>query len=398
MTDSNSKFAPPARFSDACDQLHELVASEIGGNNFGPDDYLPGLKMLLLSLDYDPQLTEQGRQLVWGELHSALYARAHTYRELEQNPECLNNNIASPVIITGIPRTGTTALHKLMALDPQFQGLQTWLIGTPMARPARDQWAEHPQFIKTVAQLERRYQQTPERKAAHQMVAEEVDECCLVLRQGFVNNVWSCVWSAASYDLWLQTQSERNCYDHLKKVLQLMGSQEPNKRWLLKNPGHIANMDILFAVFPDAKVIVTHRDPAKAVPSLCAMFMNSHDLIEQGRKDLRARLVGIRETEKWADALEKAMQIGKQYPGQVLDIIHGDFHIDPMAQIERIYQFVNADLSESTRKAMQQRIIDDPERQHGPHKYHVSDFGLSNEQIRERFSDYLTSFPSLVNH
>ena len=399
MTGIEDRFSPPARFADAGEQLHDLVSQQLGSDDFGPDDYLPGLQMLLLSFDYDPHLTELGRQMVWGEAYNALFARAHTYRALKQNPACLQQQIGSPVVITGIPRTGTTALHKLMAVDEQFQGLQTWLIGNPMPRPPRETWDGHPYFQKTVAQLERRYQHNPDRKVAHMMAAEEVDECCLILRQGFVSNVWSCAWSAASYDLWLQTQSERHCYDHLQRALQLIGSNDPNKRWLLKNPGHIANLDLLFAVFPDARVIQTHRDPASAIPSLCAMFIRSHDVLEGAssaeekiRRDLRARLLGIREMEKWARAIEDAEPVRRQYRDQVLDVIHQNFHRDPLGEIERIYRFINADLSDTTLAAMRQRISDDPERQHGKHRYHVSDFGLTEAQIRARFGDYNQRF------
>lgn len=386
------RFTPPKRFADAGDELHELVARELGTDDFGPGDYRPGLDVLLLSLDYDPHLTEQGRRIAWGEIYKALYARAHAFRQMKQTPGFDRHAITAPIVITGIPRTGTTALHKLMAVDPQFQGLQTWLIGTPMPRPPREQWENHPQFQLAVEQLQRRHAAVPERRAAHLMVADEVDECCLVMRQGFVSNLWSCMWSAASYDLWCQTQSERHCYDHLYRVLQLIGSNEPNKRWLLKNPGHIANLDLLFAVFPDAKVIQTHRDPAKAIPSLCAMLIRNHDVVEDGRRDLRARLMGIREMEKWAKAIRDAEPVRQAHRSQVLDVIHSDFHREPMQTLETIYAFAGLELTPEVRAAMQQRIADDPERQHGAHRYDIADFGMTEAQIRERFGDYIERF------
>lgn len=387
-----TNFSPPQRFADASDQLHELVVQQLGHDDFGYDDYLPGLKVLLLSLDYDPRLTEQGRQLAWGEIYSALFARAHAIHAMKSTPGFADHTITRPVVITGLPRTGTTALHKLLAVDPQFQGLQAWLIGTPMPRPARDTWESNPRFQKTVDQLSRRYSMMPDRRAAHLMVAEEVDECCLVLRQGFVANVWSCAWTATTYDLWLQTQTELPCYQYWQQVLQLIGSNEPHKRWLLKNPGHIANLDLLFAVFPDAKVIQTHRDPAQAIPSLCAMLIRSHDVLEQGRRDLRARILGIRETEKWAKAIGDAEAIRQTHRDQILDVIHRDFHDNPLATVQRIYRFIGADLTTDVETAMMKRIQEDPERQHGIHRYHTADFGLTEAEIRERFGDYVQRF------
>jgi hypothetical protein len=392
MTGIEDRFCAPQQFADASDQLHELVAAQLGFDDFGPDDYLPGLEALLLSLDYDPRLTERGRRIAWGEVYNALFARAHAIKAIKETPGVDQIAIEQPVVITGIPRTGTTALHKLMAVDPRFQGLQTWLIGAPMPRPPRETWERHPLFLKTVDRLSRRYEVTPDRKAAHRMTAEEVDECCLVLRQGFVSNIWSCMWSAATYDLWWQTQSELHCYEHLRRVLQLIGSSEAEKRWLLKNPGHIANLDFLFALFPDAKVIQTHRDPARAVPSLCAMLIRNHDVVEEGRRDLRARMLGMRETEKWAKALRDAEPVRQLHRNQILDVIHGDFHRAPMRTLEQIYAFIGLELTPGVRSAMEQRIKEDPERQYGVHRYSIDDFGITEDQVRARFGDYVDRF------
>src|SRR3546814_11023491 len=105
----------------------------------------------------------------------------------------------------------------------------------------------------------------------------------MVLRQSFVSNLWSCGWSAATYDAWWQCQSEEAAYRHFYKCVQLIGMNDPDKRWLLKNPGHIEHLDMLFAIFPDAKVIQTHRDPAKAVPHLVPRLINLHGIMEEGR-------------------------------------------------------------------------------------------------------------------
>jgi hypothetical protein len=392
MAGMEERFAAPERFAGAIDHLHDLVAQELGTRDFGPDDYLPGLKVLLMSMDYDPHFSLRGRRIAWGRLFSGLFGRAHAIKSMAENPAFDRNTITRPIVITGIPRTGTTALHKLLAADPQFQGLQTWLVGAPMPRPPRETWGSHPLFQQTVEQLKQRYDATPKSRAAHLMVAEEVDECCLVLRQSFVSNLWTCGWSAATYDAWWQCQSELPSYRHLARTLQLMGSNEPEKRWLLKNPGHIANLDALFAVFPDALVVQTHRDPAKAVPSLCALLMHLHPIMEEGRHQQRAHNMLARETAKWSAALRNAQAVRQARPGQVLDVVHGDFHQNPMRTIERIYAFAGLELSHAARCAMAQRIDGKPELSHGVHKYEVADFGMTQEEIRERFGDYIGRF------
>lgn len=389
MPGLEDRFEPPAQFANASDQLHELVAELQQTDNFGPDDYLQGLNMVLLSMDYDPHYSERGRRILWGECISALGARAQAYTAMQANPGFDQTTITKPVVITGIPRTGTTALHKLLAIDPQFQGLQGWLISAPQPRPPADTWPTLPAFQNALERMQARMQAKPEMKKIHQMAAEEVDECVGVLRQGFISNVWCCAWSGASYDAWWQTQSEASCYQHYKRVLQLIGSREPNKRWLLKNPGHIDNLELLFAIFPDAQVIHTHRDPAKAIPSLCSLLFKNHAIIETGRETLRAHILGLREMEKWAKAVETAEPVRQQYQQQIHDVLHSDFHTDPLGTVRQIYRFLDLPLTTDVMTAMQQRISDKPELKHGTHHYSAEDFGLSASAIRERFSDYL---------
>jgi hypothetical protein len=386
------RFAPPERFADAGDQLHDLVASETGSAEFGGDDYLPGLRALLLSMDYDPRFSERGRRIAWGEIFSALAARVHAARAMKETPGFDAMPIVKPVVITGIPRTGTTALHKLMAVDPQFQGLQGWLIAAPMPRPPRATWESNPLFQNAIERLAARFAAQPDLRAAHNMVAEEVDECLGILRQGFTSNLWTCAWSAPNYDIWWQANSELPSYRLLCRELQLIGSSEPEKRWLLKNPGHIAHLDLLFAVFPDAMVIQTHRDPAKSIPSLCAILSQVHPIMETGPIEPRKRIMGLREVEKWAKAVRDAEPVRAAHRGQVLDVVHGDFHHDPMATIARIYAFLGLELAPEVAAAMTARNAAAPELSHGQHHYAAADFGLSEDGIRERFGDYLDRF------
>jgi hypothetical protein len=382
-------YDPPPSFRHALDQLHELVRKEVDSDDFGPSDYLPGLKVLLQSMDYDPHFSATGRRLAWGMVVGVLRGRAQAILSMKKNPGFDAHSITSPVVITGIPRTGTTALHRLMAVDQRFQGLQTWLLDSPMPRPPIETWKNYPQFQKTVATLEAQYAAAPEKRAAHYRAAEEVHECCMVLRQSFVSNLWNCAWSAATYDAWWQCQSEEAAYHHYYRCVQLIGSNNPDKRWLLKNPGHIDNLDLLFAIYPDAKVIQTHRDPAKAVPSLVSLLMQLNSLGEEGRREQRAQSMLTREVAKWSSAVRKAEQVRKQHPGKVLDIIHSDFHRDPMAVLERIYAFIGSDITSQVRAGFLRRIEEKPELSHGVHRYNIADYGMTEEEVREPFREYI---------
>lgn len=386
------QFDPPAQFRSALDQLHETVRSACGLDDFGPPDYLPGLTVLLQSMDYDAHFSEVGRRAAWGMVVSVLRGRAQAIRSMKDHPGFDAGELPSPVIITGVPRTGTTALHRLLAVDPRFQGLQTWLLDSPMPRPPMEEWEHYPEFRKTKADLERQYASTPHARAAHFRAAEEVHECCMVMRQSFVSNLWSCAWSAATYDAWWQCQDETAAYRHLKRCVQLIGSNDPGKRWLLKNPGHIEHLDLLFAVFPDARVIQTHRDPAKAIPSLVSLLMNVNNVMEGDRPRQRGETLMRREVAKWANAVRKAGEVAAGRPGQVLDVVHADFHARPMEVVETIYRFVGMDIPQDTRLALHRRIEEKPELAHGVHRYAIADFGMTEDEARAPFGDYLRQF------
>ena len=385
-------YDPPPTFRHAIDQLHEVVIREIGDDDFGPSDYLPGLKVLLQSMDYDPHFSATGRRIAWGMLVGVLRGRAQAIASMKQHAGFSAHAITSPVVITGVPRTGTTALHRLMAVDQRFQGLQTWLLDSPMPRPPIETWKNYPQFQKTAATLEAQYAAAPEKRAAHYRAAEEVHECCMILRQSFVSNLWNCAWSAATYDAWWQCQSEQAAYHHYYRCVQLIGSNDPDKRWLLKNPGHIDNLDLLFAIYPDAKVIQTHRDPAKAVPSLVSLLMQLNSLMEEDRIEQRSQTMLAREVAKWSSAVRKAEHRRQQYPGKVLDIVHGDFHRDPMAVLERIYGFIGMDITAPVRAGFARRIQEKPELSHGVHRYNIADYGMTEEEVRAPFGDYIARY------
>ena len=385
-------YDPPATFHESFDLAHEIVAGELGTDDFGPDDYVPGLKALLQAYDYDPHFHEQGRRIAWGMVVGTLKGRAQAYLSMNQNPGFDAQTIESPVVIVGVPRTGTTALHRLLAVDPRFQGLQTWLLDMPRPRPPFDTWPDYPEFQRTAAALAAQYEAAPGHKAVHYRAAEEVHECCMLLRQSFVSNLWACGPSAPTYDAWWQRQSEAAAYAHYRKCVQLIGMNDPGKRWLLKNPGHIHNLDLLFAVFPDARVIQTHRDPAKAIPSLVSLLMQMHPLYEEGRVEERGKVMLTREVANWADAVRRCDTVRAAHPRAVLDVVHGDFHREPMQVVERIYDFIGWTIPDDTRTALAQRIAAKPELQHGTHRYRIEDYGMSAQEAREPFGDYVERF------
>ncbi|HLZ96671.1 MAG TPA: sulfotransferase [Steroidobacteraceae bacterium] len=379
-------IAVPTSFASMEDQLHGMAAQAAGLSDFGKDDYLAGLRALLAAFDGDLRLTDLGRQLAVGSVVGTLTARLHAQRGWRDRPDCAAIPIRRPLVITGIPRTGTTALHKLLSMDPQFQGLEHWLAETPMVRPGRETWPSHPAYQASVASLERFFTIMPDMRKAHDMVAGEVEECLEVLRQSFVSNRFGAGMHVPSYDAWFLRQDERASYRRYAEVLRLIGADEPERQWLLKNPGHVAQIECLLSVFPDACVVHTHRDPVKAIASLCSTLHMARRMFEGDAA--RAEVIGPRECAYWSRAVERTARIRAARPGQFYDVDQRQFHADPLGTVRGIYEFFGLRLSEAAALSMQRWTAESPTTKHGEHRYDLASYGVSEGEIREQFAAY----------
>jgi hypothetical protein len=379
-----------ARLQDLEDELHRAAVRATGLDDFGEPDYRAGLRVLLHAFDMDTQLTEVGWQFAYGSVLGTLTARLHTQKGWSEHPGVRATAIERPLVITGIPRTGTTALHKLLSMDPQFQGLEHWLTETPMIRPAREAWEAHPSYRASVANLDAYFTLMPQMRKAHDMVAGEVDECLEILRQSFVSNRFGAGAYVPTDDSWCFEQSERGSYRRYVDVLRLIGGAEPRKRWLLKNPGHLAQMHCLLEVFPDACVVLTHRDPLKSIPSLCSTLHMARRMFEGDAA--RADVIGPRECRYWRQALDSAQEARRSRPTQFFDVDHRRFVTDPLGTVRNIYAFFGLELSALAQERMQSWIAADPTSRHGKHHYNLEDFGITAAGLREEFAAYRAEF------
>ena len=374
-------------FASMEEQLHASATQLTGGlADFGAPDYLSGLRVLLASMDAHMRCSDLGEQLAAGAIVGALKARLYTEHGWKQRPDHRRVEIRAPLVITGIPRTGTTALHKLMSMDPQFQGLEKWLTEAPQVRPPRETWPSNPAFQASVAGLDAFFKLMPAMRQAHDIVADEVDECLEVLRQGFVSNWFASSMYVPSYQKWFLEHDELPSYRRFVNVLRLIGADEPGRRWLLKNPGHVAEMDCLLDVLPDACVIQTHRDPVRAIPSLCSTLHMARRMFEGDA--VRADRIGPRELDYWAQAMDKTKQARERRPDQFHDVDHREFHRDPMGVVRGIYDRFGLSLSDEAESRMQ-RWIENPTTRQGEHRYQIDDYGITAEQVRHRFGEYM---------
>ncbi len=373
-------------------ELLALATQATGLSDFGPDDYADGLAVLVDSYEREAGLTPRGVRVTRAMLRGALTARLASESAWRTHPEHAQVEIARPLFVTGLPRTGTTALHRLLVADPAHQGLEMWLAEVPQPRPPRESWAADPVFRYIQAGCERHHTAHPEFMGVHYMAADQVEECWQLLRQSMRSISWECLAHLPSYSAWLSTQDWTGAYRRHRRNLQLIGLPDAGKRWVLKNPSHLFALDALLTVYPDALVIQTHRDPGTAIASVCSLAAQA----SAGWSEVFAGdVIGQDQLELWASGLERfsaeRARAERARPGQArfFDVRYEDLVADPVGTAEAVYAHFGLPFTGAA--AMSMRALTTERATGSPgtapaHRYALADFGLTEADVSARFS------------
>jgi hypothetical protein len=366
--------------------LHASATSRTGLDDFGDGDHVEGLTVLLDSYAAESSLTPAGSKAMRGFLRGALIARLLSETAWHQHPEHADVAITRPVFVTGLPRTGTTALHRLLTADPAHQGLELWLTEVPRPRPPRDTWDSDPIFAAIQDGVRRHNVERPEFMGIHQISADQVEECWQLLRQSMMSVSFECLAHIPSYSGWLADQDWTPAYRRHKRNLQLIGLPDAGRRWVLKNPSHLFALDALLSVYPDALVVQTHRTPRTAIASVCSLTASAS---EGWSTAFTPEVIGRSQLDLWARGLARfAAERARHAPDRFIDVYYEEFVADPLGTVEGIYERLGTTVSEGARAAMA-GLLAESENRPG-HRYALADFGLSGEQVDERFAAYAT--------
>jgi Sulfotransferase family len=364
--------------------LHASATRITGLADFGADDYRDGLTVLLESYARDAGLTPLGTKVARAFLRGALVARLLSEAAWARYPEYAGVVIERPIFVTGLPRTGTTALHRLLAADPAHQGLELWLTEVPQPRPPREIWADDPVFCRIQAAYERHHISHPEFMGVHYLAADQVEECWQLLRQSMRSVSYECLAHLPAYSAWLAGQDWTGAYRRHRRNLQLIGLPDRGRRWVLKNPSHLFALDALLRVYPDALVIQTHRDPRTAIASVCSLAAQA---AAGWSSAFTAEVIGRGQLELWARGLERfTAERARHDPAQFFDVDYAEFVADPARTVEAVYAHFGLALTGPARAAMLALRAHSAPAGVGPaHRYALSDFGLTDGGVDERF-------------
>jgi hypothetical protein len=381
---------PPVSLHD--DALLEKARQRTRLEDFGAPDFRDPLRRLLSSLEHEARLSWLGRILARNEFCAVLANRLRLVRDRALYPEIAQGHIASPIFVAGLPRTGSTLLHQLLAQDPGNRVVRAWEVLAPSPPPTPASERTDPRIAAARWQFRWFDRLAPEFKTIHPLGAELPLECIALLAFSFMSSRFNTSYRVPSYQAWLEQQDQRPAYELHRTILQHLQVRYPGARWVLKAPTHLWNLEALFATYPDAFVVQTHRDPAKVLASVASLtavlrgvFADEVDPLEIGREV----------TYQWSNGLERALQFRRSRAdaaARFIDVQYRDLLQDPIGLIRVIYARLGWTLEGETERRMRAHLASHPKDLHGPHRYSLESFGLDPGAIAHLFKTYREYF------
>ncbi len=355
-------------------------------DDFGGTAHEEGLRLLVDDLaSPEAGLTPLGNGFHRREVKSALVGRLLTQLRFAEHPEHSDVPVERPIFVVGLPRTGTTALHRLLNADPRHQGLELWLTEYPQPRPPRETWADDPIFSAMQGAFSEHHIENPEFMGIHYMDATSVEECWRLLRQTGKSISYESLANVPRYSAWLAEQDWTDAYARHKENLQLIGLNDPEKRWVLKNPSHLVALDALMAVYPDALVVCTHRDPVTSMASACSL---SAEATAGTSTTFVGSTIGRTQLEMLSRSWRTYTSARAAYdPAQFVDVDYREFVKDPVATTRSIYDSFGIEWTPDAQAAVEE--IDRESRSGGKrpsHSYSLADYGLTEDEVRAAFA------------
>lgn len=370
-------------------QLLKTAIAKNGLDDFGSDDFLEPLDILVDALNTEAKLNDFGRARAEATILTGLKNRLNIQQYVTQHPELKAQRIVAPVFIVGLPRTGTTALHHMLNQDTSNRTLRVWEGRSPMPPPETASYLTDPRIAKEQAGLDMTERFMPGFLKTHLIDAQEPDECYMLLNQSFMSVEFSAMFHVPTYADWLyENLCVRDSYAYHKLQLKILQSKHPGN-WVLKAPFHQLGLTQILKHYPDAIIVQTHRAPMSFVASGCSFS----ELLRRGCSDV----VDCAEVGRdWMDMLRMYTQafesdrekLEPKFAGQFLDVKYDDFVASPFAAIEAIYKLRAVQLGDSGRQAMQRWIDDHPKGKNGKHEYCLEDYSISRDEVEALFGDY----------
>ena len=367
--------------------------------DFGDESFREPLRVLLDALDREAGLTPLGRAIQRQRTVDLLVNRLRAAEHVRRHPEILDEEIVAPLVIVGLPRTGTTLLHRTIASDPRFHAVLWYECRYPVpfddgAAPAGDAAGTDPRIVRARAEVEAMLAGSPAHAAIHPLDALAPDEEILLLEHSFRSTVPESSAKVPSYGRWLADHDHGEGYRDLHRFLQLLQWQKRRAgaragRWVLKTPHHLGFADVVLRQFPGALIVQTHRDPVDSIPSLASMISALWILASD---TVDPREVARQWNAKMAAALRHCLAVRDRHPDRFVDVWYLDAVRDPIGEARRIYDAAGIPFTRDAEAAMRAFVATNPREGRPPHQYTLDEFGLGADGIARDFAEYRARF------
>ena len=374
------------------DRLLDVARRRAGVDEIEDTSFLEGLHRLVDSLETEANLNLMGRIAVREDIIRLLANRFRVEQDRRRDAGIAAEDIRRPIFITGMPRSGSTLLHGLLAQDPANRVPQTWEMLNPSPAPRRATYDRDPRIAKVERELWWFQRLSPSFQAIHDVGARLPEECVIILAHSLVGSQFASMYDVPSYSRWCDTQDARPRYELHRRFLQHLQHHCRGERWVLKAPVHLPYLGALLSVYPDARVIMTHREPLEVLGSECSLIatlrMTFTDTVDPRR-------VGREVTEEMVEEIRRGLEArdtGGAAPEQFVDLMYVDFASDPLAHVRHIYSEFGMTLAPAVETRMRRFLADSPKEKYGAHRYTLAEFGLDAEEEGERYGAYRDRF------
>ena len=363
-----------------------------GLEDYGGKEFEEPLRLLLRCLDTESHLTPLGRVTARNDTLALLESRLRLVEDRKRNPGISETPIRAPLFILGLPRTGSTLLHHLLAQDPASRVAQAWEVMCPSPPPERARYETDPRIAQAEKQLRWLDRLVPDFKTIHPLGAQLALECLAITAGSFQSWRFNTMYRVPTYQEWLSHQDSRPAYQFHRRFLEHLAWRAPADRWVLKAPSHLHALETLFETYPDALVVQTHRDPATVLASVASLtavlrrgFSDRVDKAEIGREVLQ----------HWIKGIESAIRVRRSNriaPERFLDVHYQELIADPVATVRRVYAHFGLPFTEEAARRIRRHLADNAQDRHGRHAYSLDAFGLDPDQIAAPFKRYRDHF------
>jgi hypothetical protein len=372
------------------DELVAEAGRQTGLDDFGSDSFREGLAIYCDSLESEAELNEIGTLAVPAAVVASLSNRLRVVDWGRRHPEVASEPIDAPLVVIGMFRAGTTFLSCLLDQDGGNRPLLLWesADSVPPASPADHRAGPRIEAAREHGAMLN--QLNPKMRVVHHEEPDGPTECIAVMSQDFKSLSWEAIANVPAYGEWLLQTDQRSAYEYHRLVLQVLQSGGVRGRWTLKSPHHAIALDALTAVYPDARLVLLHRDPVVLCASVCSLISTLSGTFSDADHQ---RYIADHWTTMLGESIRRIDAFRKSHPEHpIVDVQYADLVREPVATVAALYSSLGDELDDRATLAMSTYVESNPKGKFGAHGYDLAEFGLNGDDLTERFADYVARY------